>query len=226
MLKRASFALARVVGVEHDVVAVAAGRPEAVDAARAVSSCSSTMRASSLLARLRRARAPPRRTAGARGSAGSCPLQLPRGEEEGPVDVARPARASGTSSSARRPMNAGCATSSARQSMRGRVRAAPRRAAGAACRACSRAARAARACSSRFLRVELAALLADRAAPPPRRRRATRRARAPSARANSGAIFTAVCCRLVVAPPMSSGSVEARAAPSPWPRAPSRRATA
>ena len=37
-----------------------------------------------------------------------------------------------------------------------------------------------------------------------------RRARAPSPCSYAGAIFTAVCCLLVVAPPISSGSVKPR----------------
>ena len=54
----------RLVGIDHDVVAVGVGREEAVDAVGAGTSFSATIRSSRACARRRRARSPPRRRPG------------------------------------------------------------------------------------------------------------------------------------------------------------------
>ena len=185
------------------------------------------MRVEQSPARARTARAPSRRTSGRRRSPGTSPFSSQAVKKKRPVDVRHELARAARLEHARGPTNAGI----------GDVLGAPSRASAACARASAngssglrapapRAARAARSCSARLSPSNAGAAFAIEQRSTPRRRRATRRARAPSRREYSGAIFTAVCCRLVVAPPISSGIVEAAPLHLAAPRAPSRRATA
>ncbi len=191
---------------DHDVITVRVRRPEAVDRARldrALRDDAIEQRAGVVVELARGVTV--LRVLENRGKA---PLELPRGEEERPVDVRNDLgevdverlRAGKRRNRNRRrsPIELSAAFVTP-QSMAPAVAASARRTAREADpdrRDCSRRApRAAR----------------DRAGARRHPRPSTRRPRArPAAPSYSGAIFTAVCWRLVVAPPMSSGSVMAR----------------
>ena len=101
------------------------------------------------------------------------------------------------------------AAAAARRTRPGRGSRAPPRAAAAACASRSACWTRRRSCRPRFSLVELARR-AGSSSGRRRRRRATRRGRARSRCEYAGAIRTAVCCRDVVAPPISSGSSSPR----------------
>ena len=132
-------------------------------------------------------------------------LQLPGHEERRPVDVAARVRRAGSRAVTRRPRNAGLSMSHGRPIGR---RTCSRTASAygdqlrlAAARCTRGPARLALRDSRRRSRRSIAGSAAARR----RRRTARRRARGPSLLSYCGAIFTAVCLALVVAPPISSG---------------------
>ena len=186
--------------VDDDVVALGVRRPEAVDAPRAQRRALRGSRAGAP-ARRRRARARP----GCRGSPGTCPSGPTRGRRTASRCTGRARRAAASTS--RAPVNGGVGRSSNahRDAVRARrlerqqrlARPSPRaaRAAAPAARGSRRRARARRFGSSR--------------------RETTSTTRLASSTCTvslpySGAIFTAVCWREVVAPPISSGSSSRR----------------
>ena len=151
-------------------------------------------------------------------------LQFPRREEERPVDVGNELLERHVAST-RRPRNAGVGERLAGPVDLEPIRRAPLRRAAAAARAGRRAARAA-ASAARGCRVRTPAARSSLS-----RLDTTSTTRDASStctvvRPYSGATFTAVCCGLVVAPPMSSGSRSLPALHLLAPRTPSRRATA
>ena len=137
----------------------------------------------------------------ARGSPGTCPSGPTRGRRTASRCTGRARRAAARPRACRRtaaPAGRRSATPHAVRARRGErqqrlARSSPRAGRAAAPGARGSPRRASRGASGR-------------AAPRRRRRRGSRRARARSRCAYSGAIFTAVCCRDVVAPPISSGS--------------------
>ena len=201
---------------------IAVGRPEAVDAARREPLLldDAVEDLARVVVELARGRADRRVVEDRREPA----LQLPRGEEERPVDERHEL------------LERRLDDAPADEPGHRRSRACPSRSSG----------EFARACVERQQRLLAPLRRTARAARPGRRARRPRtssRCRSLSrldttstardasstctvAPEYSGAIFTAVCCLLVVAPPMSSGVLSCRAAPSPSRRAPSRRATA
>ena len=166
------------VAEEHDVVAVAGGRPEAVDAARRRAAARRRSDRAAC-ARCRTARAPPRRTAGGRESPGSGPSAPTPRRRTSSRCTARGRRA------ARRRARAGRSNDGRRQRLAppsrsaGGSRARPRTAAAAA-RGGRCAARAASSCSARFACSNCGRSRRRSAGSTRRRPRATRRARAPS----------------------------------------------
>ena len=202
---REAFELAspRIVGEHHDVVAVRARRPERVDAAggQQLLVDDAIEQRFRVLVELARGRTVLRMLEDARKAT----FQLPRREEERPVDepgdlcerqIVEEPRGRGTT--ARR--------SRARPSRSAACWRAPARTRAAASRDVTRTSRESRPARPGWRDRRPAS--PRRAGSRRRRRRATRRARGRPARWYSGAIFTAVCCRLVVAPPMRSGTVK------------------
>ena len=188
------------VTVDNDVVAVGRRRPEAVDAARGEQAARRRSVEQLLRVVVELARAP-----AARGSPGSGPSAPRRGRRTS----SRCTRASVASagSTRRTPVNAGAGRLGERDAVP--VRRAPARAAAAACRSLLLVlARAAAPELGAVLGVERARARAgsSRSETTPTTREAS--STCTTGCAYAGAICTAVCWRDVVAPPISSGSVE------------------